>query len=119
MWLTMETRHSCFAVNQRSQRRIARTIIASVILPEQRQFFVNQKREEKMDDKVISHGWHYTYGWLRRREEDRPYGFCYEDGDGDLVYTANPRHRDKCYLECREDITTGERYLCLSSRIRT
>ena len=70
-----------------------------------------------MTDKVISHGWHYAYGWLRRREEDRPYGFCYEDGDGDLVYTANPRHRDTVYLECREDAKTGERYLCFSTEL--
>lgn len=71
--------------------------------------------QNKTSDKVISRGWHYTYGWLRRREEDQAYGFCYEDGDGDLVYTANPRHRDKVYLECREDAKTGERYLCFST----
>lgn len=71
-----------------------------------------------MTDKVISHGWHWTYGWLRRREEDRPYGFCYEDGDGDMVYTASPMHRDRLYLECREDEKTGERYLCFGTAPR-
>jgi hypothetical protein len=75
----------------------------------------DQPMRNKTSDKVVSRGWHYTYGWLRRREEDRPYGFCYEDGDGDLIYTPNPRHRDKIYLECREDNKTGERYLCFST----
>jgi len=111
----MEIRHSCFAVNQRSQRRTARTTIASATSPDQHPSFVSPKREAKMDDKVISHGWHFTYGWLRRREEDRAYGFCYEDGDGDLIYTANPLHRDRLYLECREDVSTGERYLCFGN----
>lgn len=68
-----------------------------------------------IEDRPISNGWHWTYGWLRRREEDRPYGYCYEDGDGDLIYTNNPRHRDKVYLECRQDAKTGEKYICFAS----
>lgn len=71
---------------------------------------------QKTNDTVISTGWHWTYGWLRRREEDKPYGFCYEDGDGDLVYTPSPIHRDKVYLECRQDAETGEKYLCFGKR---
>jgi hypothetical protein len=78
----------------------------------------DQPMQNKTKDKIVSRGWHYTYGWLRRREEDKPYGFCYEDGDGDLVYTPHPRHRDMVYLECREDAETGERYLCFSHIIR-
>lgn len=71
---------------------------------------------QKTNDTVISTGWHWTYGWLRRREEDKPYGFCYEDGDGDLIYTPSPIHRDKLYLECRQDTETGEKYLCFGKR---
>lgn len=73
------------------------------------------KNKMNIEDRPISNGWHWTYGWLRRREEDRPYGYCYEDGDGDLIYTNNPRHRDKVYLECRQDAKTGEKYVCFAS----
>jgi hypothetical protein len=73
------------------------------------------KDKMDMEDEPISNGWHWTYGWLRRREEDQPYGYCYEDGDGDLIFTNNPRHRDRVYLECRQDLATGEKYICFAS----
>lgn len=66
-----------------------------------------------MGDEIVSTGWHWSYGWLRRPEEDQPFGFCYEDGDGDLIYTPVPPHRQKVYLACRIDSKTGERYVCL------
>ena len=112
----METRRSCSVGNQKRPRRIARNIIVFATSSDQPQSTVDQKREAQMQDKLISHGWHFTYGWLRRREEDRSYGFCYEDGDGDLVYTPNPRHRDRVYLECRQDAETGEKYLCFGNQ---
>lgn len=69
--------------------------------------------QRKTTDRLVSKGWHYTYGWLRRPDEDHAYGFCYEDGDGDLIYTANPIHQKRVFLECREDAKTKERYLCI------
>ena len=65
-------------------------------------------------DRLISSGWHWSYGWLRRSDMDDENGYCYEEPDGDLVYTARRDHRTACYLECRHDERTGENYLCLS-----
>ena len=59
---------------------------------------------------------------LRLPERCQPYWdasgvpFCYEDGDGDLIYSPNPFHRDKMYLLCKEDSETGERYLCMAQQ---
>lgn len=66
-------------------------------------------------DLLISTGWHWTYGWLRRPTLDRTYnGYVYEDGDGDIMIFKDALHKKAVYLECREDISTGERYLCVS-----
>lgn len=73
------------------------------------------------EDKVIAHGWHYTFGWLRRPELDKALdGFVYEDGDGDLIISKNGRHALAAYLDCWQDAITGEKYLCFSKlpRIR-
>jgi len=64
-------------------------------------------------DRLISTGWHWSYGWLRRPDMDDENGFCYEEPDGDLVYSARREHRWACFLQCREDFVTGEQYLCL------
>ena len=66
-----------------------------------------------MEDEILSTGWHWSYGWLRRPEEDRPFGFCYEDGDGDLIYSIAPPHRKQLYLACCRDRVSGEKYLRL------
>lgn len=66
-------------------------------------------------DRIISTGWHWTYGWLRRPSLDKAYnGFTYEDGDGNIMIFKNPVHRKAVYLECREDMSTGEKYICVS-----
>ena len=65
-------------------------------------------------DELISTGWHWSYGWLRRPDLDEDHGYCYEEPDGDLVFTARRGHSVACYLECREDRESGERYLCFS-----
>ena len=65
------------------------------------------------DHKYICSGWHWSFGWLRRPELDEHYGYCYEDGDGDLIYSPKKRHSKSVYLDCFED-TTGERYLTFS-----
>lgn len=65
------------------------------------------------DDDLISHGSHWTYGILRRREEDQPFGYCYEMPDGDLVYTPRPCHKNRADFICMKDAKTGEKYLTL------
>lgn len=61
-------------------------------------------------DKVVCRGWHDTFGWLRRREHDEPYGFCYETPDGEQMYSRDPQHRDKAMLARYRDLATGKHY---------
>jgi hypothetical protein len=65
------------------------------------------------DDDPVSSGPHWTYGILRRREQDEPFGYCYEMPDGDLVYSPRPCHKNKAIFLCLRDAETGERYLTL------
>lgn len=66
------------------------------------------------EDRLISRGFHHQYGWLRRKELDGEEGYCYEQPDGDLVYSSYFCHRNKMVLQCKQDAKTGEKYLCLS-----
>lgn len=45
------------------------------------------------EDKIIKIVWHWQIGWLRRPEMDDENGYCYEEPDGDLVYTRDNRHK--------------------------
>lgn len=65
-------------------------------------------------DELVSSGWHWSYGWLRCPDEDNDTGYCYEEPDGDMVFTPRKDHQVACYLECRIDRKTGEKYLCFS-----
>jgi hypothetical protein len=65
-------------------------------------------------DPIIKHGWHWSFGWLRRPEMDQQGMYCYEEPDGDLVLSAQPAHERAIYLDCREDLKTGKRYTCIS-----
>lgn len=77
-------------------------------------------RKKAMNDEAIAHGWHHTFGWLRRTELDTAFdGFVYEDGDGDLIISQDPRHALEAYLDCWEDAATGEKYLTFSKLPRT
>lgn len=67
-----------------------------------------------MQDKLICSGFHYTFGWLRRPELDDENGFCYEQPDGDLVYTKDAHRGKAALLNCWEDVYTQERYLAFS-----
>ena len=67
------------------------------------------------EDKTISKGWHWEYGWLRRPELDEFVGYAYEEPDGDIVYISDPKAKKSVKLKCCED-KTGERYLCLYHR---
>ena len=65
-------------------------------------------------DQVVRHGWHWTFGWLRRPECDQDNMYCYEEPDGDLVLTSRPAHALSVYLDCRRDRETGELYTCFA-----
>jgi hypothetical protein len=66
-----------------------------------------------MKDKLIDIVWHWQVGWLRRPEMDGPEGSCYEEPEGDLVYTTDPRHRKNLRL-CIWEEADGFRYTSLS-----
>ena len=64
-------------------------------------------------DTVLRSGWHWEFGWLRRKDLDDAHGYCYEEPDGDLVYFADRINSNMVYLDERLDPVTGEAYLCL------
>lgn len=47
----------------------------------------------------MKHGWHWSFGWLRRPELDMPGMFAYEAPDGDICYSDRPEHSQEVYLE--------------------
>lgn len=67
-------------------------------------------------DEWLAHGWHWSFGWLRRPDMD-DYGdfsgFCYESPDGNLMYTRDRDHRLICFLEKWRDRQTGETYFTI------
>ena len=67
-----------------------------------------------MTDPIVKHGWHWSFGWLRRPECDQDGMSCYEEPDGDLVLSARPSHKVAMYLDCRKDEDTGEFYTTIS-----
>jgi len=67
-----------------------------------------------MTDKLISTGWHYQYGWMRRPELDDANGYCYEEPDGSLVFSQHLRHRKALRLACMFDVEAQENYLTIS-----
>lgn len=64
-------------------------------------------------DKLIGTVWHWQVGWLRRPELDNEDGYCYEEPDGDLVYTGFRLHRKVARLNIWEE-PDGDRYTTLS-----
>jgi hypothetical protein len=70
-----------------------------------------------IEDRLISSGWHWSYGILRRIELDAPYGYCYEMPDGDQVFCKGHGRKHAAYFQCREDADTGEHYLCLATKV--
>ena len=73
-----------------------------------------RKRSRRMAkvtrDKIVGGGWHWSFGWLRRPEKDSHYGFCYEEPDGDLIFTNRADHKHIAYLDQWKDGETGEFY---------
>jgi hypothetical protein len=47
----------------------------------------------------MRHGWHWSFGWLRRPEMDMPGMYAYEAPDGDICYSDRPEHARDVYLE--------------------
>ena len=72
-----------------------------------------------MSDPIVDGGWHWSFGWLRRPELDDENGYCYEEPDGDLVFSPRPSHKRAMYLDVRVDQETGDLYLCLARLPRT
>ena len=72
-----------------------------------------------MADKILCSGWHWSFGWLRRPEMDYDGMFAYEDGDGDMVFSPDPCHKENAYLACMQDTFSGEKYLTFSTLPRT
>jgi hypothetical protein len=67
-----------------------------------------------MTDKLVKHGWHWSFGWLRRPEMDQNNMYCYEEPDGDLVFVRKREHRVQLYLDCRHDEEVSENYTCIA-----
>jgi len=67
-------------------------------------------------DRILSSGWHHTFGWLRRVDlDDEDQGiWAYETPDGDEVYSPHPRHKKAAFLDCWET-EAGEKYLSFSA----
>ena len=71
--------------------------------------------EEEVGDRLRCSGWHYTFGWMRRSDlDDQLCGFCYEDPEGVIIVSPELHHKNGIYLDCCEDVETGELYLCVS-----
>lgn len=76
-----------------------------------------------MADKIVSMGWHWTYGMLRMPEHDETmetapgvieHCYCYESPDGDKIFTPFDGHKKRAHMVCRKDAKTGEVYLSFS-----
>lgn len=79
-----------------------------------------------MTDKLISMGWHWTYGVLRTPEHDavmetkpgkEELCYCYEAPDGDKIYTPYAWHKNRAHMVCKQDAKTGEKYISFSKII--
>jgi hypothetical protein len=68
-----------------------------------------------MSDRVVKHGWHWSFGWLRRPEMDENNMYCYEEPDGYIIFVRKSEHRVQLYLDCRRDEEIGENYTCIAS----
>lgn len=62
---------------------------------------------------LVMSGWHWRFGWLRRPELDSTVGFCYEEPDGDLIFTPRKDHFRVCYLDVWRD-EHGKKYLAFN-----
>lgn len=63
--------------------------------------------------RLVSTGWHWQYGWLRRPEFDVEGGSVYERPDGDIIISCRPDHTKAMSLNLWED-ENGKRHLAPS-----
>lgn len=70
--------------------------------------------EKVVKDKKVGSGWHWSFGWLRRPEKDCNYGFCYEEPEGDLIFTNREDHKHIAFMDKWQDGETGEYYCAFS-----
>lgn len=68
-----------------------------------------------MATKLVGTVLHHQIGWLRRSELD-PFhnGYVYEEPDGDLVVSMDPRHKHRMLLNVWLDTSTGEKHTSFS-----
>ncbi len=74
----------------------------------------SNREEGKMTDAIVKHGWHWSFGFLRRPELDQDEMHCYEHPNGDLIYSKRHEHKHQMYLDSRVDEDSGEEYSCLA-----
>ena len=48
---------------------------------------------------TTKHGWHWSFGFLRRPELDMPGMYAYEAPDGDICYSDRPEHHKSAYFD--------------------
>jgi hypothetical protein len=65
-------------------------------------------------DTFVKSGWHWQFGLLRRKDQDCEHGYCYEEPDGDLIFSGRSDHKKIMFLDCYKDSDTGEKYLCFN-----
>ena len=67
-----------------------------------------RRMEKVVKDQKVGGGWHWSFGWLRRPEKDCNYGYCYEEPEGDLIFSNRKDHKHIAYLDKWQDGETGE-----------
>ena len=74
------------------------------------------RSDDALNQIPMGHGWHDSYGWLRRTDLDEAYaGFMYETPDGHLIRTIDARHERGMYLDKYVVKDTGEIVFQISS----
>jgi hypothetical protein len=70
-----------------------------------------------MADKLMATLLHSQLSWLRRPELDESFEgyYVYEEPDGDLVLSKDPRHKYRALLNVWQDAKTKELYTTFSS----
>lgn len=65
-------------------------------------------------DRHIRSGFHWSFGWLRRKELDCEHGYAYEHPDGEIIWSGRMDHKIMAYLDCMQDEASGELYVTFS-----
>jgi hypothetical protein len=71
--------------------------------------------EDTKMDKYVKSGFHWTFGWMRRADQDCEYGYAYEHPDGEIIWTGRKDHKIMAYLDCMRDEASGELYVTFSA----